>query len=84
MSRILTEVEVMELFKTRSEKRTINTCNKNGYEGYRGTVYKLGNLELFDTYSYFRFANPVANVKYLIGTTRVTKKEFITKLRKTL
>tara|TARA_R100000656_G_scaffold124946_1_gene104525 strand:+ start:444 stop:701 length:258 start_codon:yes stop_codon:yes gene_type:complete len=81
---LLSDTELLEMFKKKSTKREVDTTNAQGYNGYKGTVYKLGNLEFFDTYSYFRFTNPSANIKYLNGTIKLTKKQFIDKLTKIL
>lgn len=75
------ENQLLAVFKEKASKRGVDTCNKLGYDGYKGIVYKLGNLEFFDTINYHRFADPTRNPKYLNGTTRISKSEFVEKLK---
>ena len=70
--------DILNKFKLKAEARETDTTNKLGYNGYKGKIYKLGNMEFFDTYNYFRFGNPMAAPKFLNGTTRLQKSEFLT------
>jgi len=76
------DIIYLNKFKDKAEVREVDTTNGKNYGGYRGKVYTLGNLELFDTLMHYRFERPKPNVKYLYGTIRVTKSEFITKIIK--
>ena len=76
------DIIYLNQFKNKANVREVDTTNGNGYGGYKGKVYKLGNMELFDTFMYFRFERPKPNIKYLHGTTRITKQEFLSRVTK--
>lgn len=82
MSTVVPTPDLIEQFKAKADVRQVDTTNSRGYGGYRGQVYSYKNLELFDVVICMRFETPRPNVKYLFGTTRIAREEFMSKLTK--
>lgn len=78
------EEQLLELFKSKAEVRTVDTRNKEGYSGYKGYIFSLKNLKLFQITNFYRFGPPKAELKYLLGSTRTSREDFIAKLDKLL
>lgn len=83
-SQTLSSSQILAAFKEKALAREVDTTNQDGYNGYKGKIYKIGSFQFFDTFNYHRFGSPTINTKYLYGSTVVSKEDFINRISKIL
>lgn len=67
----------MDEFKALADVREVDTRDDKGTKGYRGTEYRLGKLVYMSLLVYNRFTEPYPEERFVFGSRRVTKKDFL-------